>query len=70
MAIDPAPFRGVLPLPISSLKSAFPVLGSPANRSRAVPLTYEQFRYGFANAVGEDEARASPPCPAWPVSAP
>ena len=56
VAIDPAPFRGVLPLPISSLKSASPVLGNPANRGRAVPLTYEQFRYGFANAVSEDEA--------------
>src|SRR5260370_513029 len=57
VAIDPAPFRGVLPLPISSLKSSSPVLSNPANRSRAVPLTYEQFRYGFANAVGEDEAK-------------
>jgi len=57
VAIDPAPFRGVLPLPISSLKSAFPVLGNPANRNRAVPLTYEQFRFGFANAVSEDEAK-------------
>jgi non-heme chloroperoxidase len=57
VAIDPAPFRGVLPLPISSLKSASPVLGNPANHGRAVPLTYEQFRYGFANAVSEDEAR-------------
>ena len=57
VAIDPAPFRGVLPLPISSLKSGFPVLGNPANRNRAVPLTYDQFRYGFANAVSEDEAK-------------
>jgi pimeloyl-ACP methyl ester carboxylesterase len=57
VAIDPAPFRGVLPLPISALKSAAPVLRNPANHHRAVPLTYEQFRYGFANAVGEDEAR-------------
>lgn len=57
VAIDPAPFRGVLPLPVSSLKSASPVLGNPANRNRAVPLTYEQFRYGFANAVSEDEAK-------------
>jgi pimeloyl-ACP methyl ester carboxylesterase len=56
VAIDPAPFRGVLPLPISALRSAFPVLGNPANRNRAVPLTFEQFRYGFANAVSEDEA--------------
>jgi pimeloyl-ACP methyl ester carboxylesterase len=57
VAIDPAPFRGVLPLPISSLKSAFPVLGNPANRNRAVPLTYEQFRFAFANAVSQDEAK-------------
>jgi non-heme chloroperoxidase len=57
VAIDPAPFRGVLPLPISSLRSAAPVLGNPANRHRAVPLTYEQFRYAFANAVSEDEAK-------------
>ncbi len=57
VAIDPAPFRGVLPLPISSLKSASPVLGNPLNRNRAVPLTYEQFRYAFANAVSEDEAK-------------
>jgi non-heme chloroperoxidase len=57
VAISPAPFRGVLPLPISALKSSAPVLGNPANRSRAVPLTYEQFRYAFANAVSEDEAK-------------
>jgi non-heme chloroperoxidase len=57
VALDPAPFRGVLPLPISALRSATPVLGNPANYNRAVPLTYEQFRYGFANAVGEEEAK-------------
>jgi len=56
VAIDPAPFRGVLPLPISALKSASPVLHNPANRGRAVPLTFEQFRYAFANAVDEAEA--------------
>jgi pimeloyl-ACP methyl ester carboxylesterase len=57
VAIDPAPFRGVLPLPLSALKSASPVIGNPANHGRAVPLTYEQFRYAFANAVSEDEAK-------------
>ncbi len=57
VAIDPAPFRGVLPLPLSALKSAWPVLHNPANRNRAVPLTFEQFRYGFANAVSEAEAK-------------
>jgi pimeloyl-ACP methyl ester carboxylesterase len=57
VAIDPAPFRGVLPLPISTLRASSPVLRNPANRHRAVPLTYEQFRYAFANAVGEDEAK-------------
>jgi non-heme chloroperoxidase len=57
VAIDPAPFRGVLPLPISALRSASVALGNPANRQRAVPLTYDQFRYAFANAVSEDEAK-------------
>ena len=58
VAIDPAPFRGVLPLPLSALKAAWPVLNKPSNRHRAVPLSYEQFRFAFANAVGEMEAQA------------
>jgi non-heme chloroperoxidase len=57
VAIDPAPFRGVLPLPISALKSAAPVIGNPANHGRAIPLTYEQFRFAFANAVSPQEAK-------------
>src|SRR6187200_925861 len=57
VAISPAPFRGVLPLPISALRSASVALRNPANWNRAVPLTYEQFRYSFANVVGEDEAK-------------
>jgi pimeloyl-ACP methyl ester carboxylesterase len=57
VAIDPAPTRGVLPLPFSTLRASMPVLGNPLNRGRAVLLTFEQFRYGFANAVPEAEAR-------------
>src|SRR5438046_5452152 len=57
VAIDPAPFRGVLPPPLSSRKSASPVRSNPANRGRAVALTFEQFKYGWANALGEDEAK-------------
>ena len=57
VAIDSAPFRGVLPLPLSALRSATPVIGNPANYRRAVMLTYEQFRYSFANAISENEAR-------------
>jgi pimeloyl-ACP methyl ester carboxylesterase len=57
VAMDPAPFRGVLPLPFSELKSGEPVLKNPANYNRAVPLTFDQFRYAFANAVSEDEAK-------------
>jgi len=57
VAISPAPFRGVLPLPFSALRTASVALRNPANWNRAVPLTYEQFQYGFANAVGEDEAK-------------
>ena len=57
VAIDPAGFRGVLPLPLPELKSGAPVLSNPRNYHRAVSLTFEQFRYGFTNAVEEDEAR-------------
>ena len=57
VAIDPAQFRGVLPLPLPAIKSSSAVLGNPLNYTRAVPLTYEQFRYAFANAVNENEAR-------------
>jgi non-heme chloroperoxidase len=57
VAIDPAPFRGVLPLPLSALRSGSPVLSNPANWNRAVPLSFEQFRFAFANAVSEDEAK-------------
>jgi pimeloyl-ACP methyl ester carboxylesterase len=57
VAISPAPFRGVLPLPFSALKAAAAVLTNPANRGRAVALTFDQFRYGFGNAVSEEEAR-------------
>jgi pimeloyl-ACP methyl ester carboxylesterase len=57
VAIDPGPFRGVLPLPVSTLRSALPVLKNPLNRGRAITLTLDQFKYGWANALGEDEAK-------------
>src|SRR4029453_459910 len=57
VAIDPGPFRGVLPLPLSALRSAGPVLRNPLNRGRAVALTLDQFKYGWANALSEEEAR-------------
>jgi non-heme chloroperoxidase len=57
VAVDPAPFKGVLPLPIPALRSTLPVLRNPLNRGRAVTLSFEQFRYGWANALPEDEAK-------------
>lgn len=57
ITIDPAPSQGVLPLPFSALKAAFPVLGNPLNYSKTVTLTFDEFRFGFANAVSEEEAR-------------
>ncbi len=72
VAIDPAPFRGVLPLPLSALKSSAAVLGNPLNYTRAVALTYEQFRFAFANVVDESEAhelyeKYSVPGPGRPI---
>lgn len=57
VAIDNAPFKGVLPLPASALKSASPVLGNPGNRGKAISLTFEQFQYGWANNLDEAEAK-------------
>jgi non-heme chloroperoxidase len=57
VAIDPGPFRGVLPLPLSALRSASPVLRNPLNRGRAVTLTLDQFKYGWANALSDEEAK-------------
>jgi pimeloyl-ACP methyl ester carboxylesterase len=55
VAIDPGPFRGVLPLPFSSIRASLPVLKNPLNRGRAIALTFDQFKYGWANAFGDDE---------------
>jgi pimeloyl-ACP methyl ester carboxylesterase len=57
VAIDPGPFRGVLPLPISALRSALPVLKNPLNKGKAITLTLDQFKYGWANALDDDEAK-------------
>jgi pimeloyl-ACP methyl ester carboxylesterase len=72
VAIDAAPIKGVLSLPISSLRSAFPVLKNPANKDRAVSLTAEQFHYAFGNAISETEsaelhARWTIPAPGKPL---
>lgn len=72
IAIDPAPIKGVKPLPLAQLRSAFPVLGNPLNRSRAKALTRSQFRYGFGNALTETESdslweRWSIPSPGKPL---
>jgi pimeloyl-ACP methyl ester carboxylesterase len=72
VAISPAPFRGVLPVPASALKASWPVTRNPGNRTRAVPLTFDQWRYAFTNAVPEDEAkqlyeRFAVPAPGKPI---
>jgi pimeloyl-ACP methyl ester carboxylesterase len=56
VAIDAAPIKGVLALPVSSLRVASVALRNPANRGRAIALTAEQFRYGFGNAIPAAES--------------
>jgi len=56
IAIDPAPIKGVLVLPFSSLRAAFPALKNPANKHKSVMLTEEQFKYAFGNALHEEES--------------
>ena len=50
-------FRGVLPLPISTLKASGPFPLNPRNRGRSITLTFDQFKYGWTNALDEDEAK-------------
>ena len=57
VAIDPGVFRGVLPLPASVLKGVGPFLVNPLTRGRAITLTFDQFKYGWANALDENEAK-------------
>jgi alpha-beta hydrolase superfamily lysophospholipase len=59
VAMHPAPFKGVLGLPKDQLRSSLPVLKNPANRKRTVKLTFDQFHWGFANALPEEAARAA-----------
>jgi pimeloyl-ACP methyl ester carboxylesterase len=56
VAIDPAPIKGVLVLPVSALKVASIALKSPSNKNKAVALTDEQFRFGFGNTLPADES--------------
>ncbi|MFF3513194.1 alpha/beta hydrolase [Streptomyces sp. NPDC002573] len=58
VAIDSGPVKGVLPLPYSTLKSAWPVLGNPANKNKAIALTPEQFHYAFTNTLSKEESAA------------
>ena len=72
VAIDPAQIKGVLPLPLAQLRSGLPALGNPANLRKSVSLTANEFRYGFGNAVSEEESNAlyeqwTIPSPARPL---
>jgi pimeloyl-ACP methyl ester carboxylesterase len=59
VAIDGAAVKGITKLPLAQLKSAFPVLKSPANAHRAVALTLDEFHYAFTNTLGDEETRAA-----------
>jgi len=72
VAIDPAQIKGVLPLPLAQLRAGLPALGNPANRHKSVSLTSKEFRFGFGNAVSEEESdelfeRWTIPSPARPL---
>ena len=58
VAIAPAPVKGIIFLPFSTLKVTFPALSNPSNNHRAVPLTPEQFHYAFTNNLSEVDSLA------------
>jgi non-heme chloroperoxidase len=57
VAIDPGPFRGVLPLPVSTLRATGTILANPFNRGKAITLSFDQFKYGWANNLSDEEAK-------------
>ncbi len=59
VAIAPAPIKGVIFLPFSTLKVSFPALSNPLNNHRAVPLTEDQFHYAFGNGLSEEDSFAA-----------
>ena len=72
VAIDPAQIKGVLPLPLAQLRAGLPGLGNPANLHKSVSLTAKEFRFGFGNALSEEESNAlyekwTIPSPARPL---
>jgi alpha-beta hydrolase superfamily lysophospholipase len=72
VAIDPAQIKGVLPLPLAQLRASLPALGNPTNLHKSVSLTQKEFRFGFGNAVSEEESDAlyekwTIPSPARPL---
>ena len=72
VAIDPAQIKGVLPLPLAQLRAGLPGLGNPTNLHKAVSLTVKEFRFGFGNALSEEESDAlyerwTIPSPARPL---
>jgi alpha-beta hydrolase superfamily lysophospholipase len=59
VALSPAPPKGILVLPFSSLKAASPALAHPSRRRGVVPLTLEEFTYGFVNTFTAEQAAAA-----------
>jgi pimeloyl-ACP methyl ester carboxylesterase len=57
VAIDPAPPKGVLKLPLSTIRSGWSILKNPANKHKAVPITPAQFQFAFCNTVTEQESQ-------------
>jgi pimeloyl-ACP methyl ester carboxylesterase len=58
VALNSAPTEGVRTVPLSQLKSTFPVLKSPANRHKAVGLTLDEWTYAFTNTFTAEESQA------------
>jgi pimeloyl-ACP methyl ester carboxylesterase len=68
VALNSAPTEGVPVVPLSQVRSTFPVLKNPANRHKAVRYDFEHWNYAFTNTLPEDEARALYERYAIPVS--
>ena len=59
VAMSPAPPRGILALPFSTLEASAPALSHPSTRKGVVDLSLEEFTFAFANTFTPDEAAAA-----------
>lgn len=56
VGVDSAAVKGVLPLPLSTIRATLPILSNPFSRNGATGLSPKQFHYAFTNTMSEEDS--------------